>query len=481
MSGASDHGHGSFNPLLNLYGWGCATLCWAFGLSVATVITVNSVTGVTEATRNTIWGAMGHTNIRRGARAVTLRSSRSRVVAVVAALCIAILAATVSTQNAFADEYPTWNDVSNARNSQAATADAVARITSLLAQLEAEAIRTQADAEAKATLWQDAESKFAAAAARATTLQQQADASNAKAATSEQRAGQMAAQLVRNGGGDLTTNLLLNAQDADNLLDNLGLSSKVSEQAYAIYERAIVDRNTAQAQTDAADVAKAELKTLKEAAEKLFMEAQAASAAAAAAVEAQQAHKLELEAQLSALTAATAVTEASYLQGVQVREEARRAQEARDAAAAAAASLDAGEISLSGWVRPAGGYVSSVYGWSIGYGSNFHKGVDLAGGCGAPIFAASAGVVTFAAQGWTGGYGNMVLVDHGNGVTTLYGHIVNGGILVGPGQSVGVGNQIARIGSTGKSTGCHLHFEVLVNGYPGDPVAFMANQGISLG
>ncbi|GGK93588.1 hypothetical protein GCM10007382_12270 [Salinibacterium xinjiangense] len=424
---------------------------------------------------------MGNTNIRRGAAAVTLRSSRSRVIAVVAALCIAITATTISTQNAFADDYPTWGDVTNARNNQAATADAVARIKSLLAQLEAEAIRTQADAEAKATLWQDAESKFAAAAARATTLQQQADASNTKAAASEQRAGQMAAQLVRNGGGDLTTNLLLNAQDADNLLDNLGLSSKVSEQAYAIYERAIVDRNTAQAQTDAADVAKAELEELKKAAEKLFMEAQAASAAAAAAVVAQQAHKLELEAQLNALTAATAVTEASYLQGVQVREEARRAQEARDAAAAAAASLDAGEISSSGWVRPAGGYISAVYGWSIGYGSNYHKGTDIAGGCGAPIFAASSGVVTFAAQGWNGGYGNMILIDHGDGITTRYGHIVDGGILVGAGQSVGVGNQIARIGSTGKSTGCHLHFEVLVNGYPTDPVPFMANQGISLG
>ncbi|MBG6054903.1 murein DD-endopeptidase MepM/ murein hydrolase activator NlpD [Salinibacterium sp. CAN_S4] len=424
---------------------------------------------------------MGNTNIRRGASAVTLRSTRSRVIAVVAAFCIAITATTVSTQNAFADDYPTWSDVTNARNNQAATAAAVAQITSLLAQLEADAIRTQADAEAKGTLWQEAESKFAAAAARAATLQQQADVSNATAAASEQRAGQMAAQLVRNGGGDLTTNLLLNAQDADNLLDNLGLSSKVSEQAYAIYERAIVDRNTAQSQTDAADVAQAELKVLKEAAEKLFIEAQAASAAAAAAVQAQQTHKLELEAQLSALTAATAVTEASYLQGVQVREEARRAQEARDAAAAAAASLEAGEISLSGWVRPAGGYISSVYGWSIGYGSNFHKGTDLAAGCGAPIFAAASGTVTYAAQGWNGGYGNMVMIDHGNGVTTRYGHIVNGGILVGQGQSIGVGNQIARVGSTGNSTGCHLHFEVLINGNHTDPVPFMANQGISLG
>jgi hypothetical protein len=254
---------------------------------------------------------MGNTNIRRGASANSLRWTRSRVIAAVAAFCIAVTATTISTQAAFADDYPTWADVTNARNNQAATADAVARIKTLLAQLQADAVRTQADSEAKGNLWQEADSKFAAAAARADTLQQQADASSAKATESEQRAGQMAAQLVRNGGGDLTTNLLLNAGDADNLLNNLGLSSKVSEQAYAIYERAILDRNTAQAQTDAADVAQAELKVLKEAAEKALIEAQAAAAAAAAAVLEQSKHKEELEVQLSALTAATAITEAS--------------------------------------------------------------------------------------------------------------------------------------------------------------------------
>ncbi|MBC7591193.1 MAG: M23 family metallopeptidase [Salinibacterium sp.] len=424
---------------------------------------------------------MSNTGIRRGAGAISLSSTRNRVIALIAALCLAVTATTIPAQTASAAEYPTWQDVANARNNQAATAVAVDQIRALLAQLEADAIRTQADAEAKGNIWQEADSKFAAASARAATLQQQADASSAKASASEQRAGQMAAQLVRNGGGDLTTNLLLNAGDADDLLNNLGLSSKVSEQAYAIYERAIQDRNTAQAQTDAADVAKSELKVLKEVAEKLFVEAQAAAAAAAAAVEAQTKHRVELEAQLSALTAATLVTEASYLQGVQVREAARAAAAAASAAAAAAASLEAGEISVSGWVRPSGGYISSVYGWSIGYGSNFHKGTDLAGGCGNPIFAAASGTVIFAAQGWNGGYGNMILIDHGNGVVTRYGHIVGGGILVSAGQYVNVTNQIARIGSTGNSTGCHLHFEVLVNGSHIDPVPFMANQGIRLG
>ncbi|MGL4339625.1 MAG: peptidoglycan DD-metalloendopeptidase family protein [Rhodoglobus sp.] len=420
---------------------------------------------------------MFNTEIRRGAGIIVMRSYARRLVTIVAALCITVAVTIVPGHRAGATDYPTWDDVAAARNNQAATALATEQITALLGQLEADATRTQAEADTKGTLWQDADSKYVAATARAATLQEQADASNAKAAVSEQRAGQMAAQLVRNGGGDLTTTLLLNAGDADNLLNNLGLSSKVSEQAYAIYERAILDRNTAQAQTDTADVAKRELKVLKEAAEKAFIEAQAAAEAAAQAVAAQTKHKAELEAQLAALTAVTAVTEASYLAGVQER----AAAAAASAAAAAAASLSAGEISLSGWVRPAGGYVSSVYGYSAGYGSNFHKGTDIASGCGNPIFAAASGVVVYAAQGWNGGYGNMVMIDHGNGVTTRYGHISNGGILVSSGQSVGVGNQIASIGSTGKSTGCHLHYEVLLGGDHTDPVPFMADQGISLG
>lgn len=428
-----------------------------------------------------MWGEMGNTNIRRGAACARAMPRRNRVVAIAAALCLAVTATTLSAQTASAADYPTWQDVTNARNSQAATAAAVDQIRALLNQLEADAVRTQADAEAKGTIWQEADTKFAAASAKADTLKQQADASNTKASASEQRAGQMAAQLMRNGGGDLTTNLLLNAGDADNLLNNLGLSSKVSEQAYAIYERATVDRNTAQALTDEADVAEGELKVLREAADKLFKEAQAASAAAAAAVQTQQAHKLELEAQLSALTNATAVTEASYLQGVQVREEARRVQEQRDAEAAAAASLAAGEISLSGWVSPASGWISSIYGYSVGYGRNFHKGVDIANSCGTPEFAAASGVVTYAAQGWNGGYGNMIVIDHGNGVVTRYGHILDGGILVSQGQSVGVGSQIALIGNTGNSTGCHVHFEVQSNGGLTDPVQFLANQGIRVG
>ena len=409
---------------------------------------------------------MSNTRFRRGAT-----GSRSRingVVALIAALVVAIAGTTIATSPAWADDYPTWADVSAARNNEAATAAAVAQIQGLLSGLQAEAERTQKDAEAKATIWQEADNKFQAANARAATLQEQADAASAKASASEQRAGQMAAQLMRVGGGDVATNLLMNSGDADNLLYGLGMSAKISEQANAIYERAMLDKNTAQALTDQADVAKAELLVLKEVSEKAFNEAKTAADAAASALSIQLDNQARLEAQLVVLKENRAATEADYIAGVRARISAN-------------ASLEAGEISLSGWVRPAGGYITSVFGYSSDYGTKFHKGTDLGAGCNSNIYAASTGTVIFALYGWNGGYGNEIMIDHGNGIVTRYGHIIAGGILVSNGQSVGVGENIARVGSTGDSTGCHLHYEVIRDGVNIDPVPFMSGQGITLG
>jgi murein DD-endopeptidase MepM/ murein hydrolase activator NlpD len=146
------------------------------------------------------------------------------------------------------------------------------------------------------------------------------------------------------------------------------------------------------------------------------------------------------------------------------------------------AQLGAGEISLSGWARPAAGYISSPFGWRVnpvsGYYA-FHAGTDIAAGCWTNIYAASSGTVVYA--GWNGGYGNFILIDHGNGIQTAYGHIVSGGFLVSSGQDIGVGTHIAEVGTTGNSTGCHLHFEVRQNGVAIDNVAYLRSQGISLG
>ena len=98
-----------------------------------------------------------------------------------------------------------------------------------------------------------------------------------------------------------------------------------------------------------------------------------------------------------------------------------------------------------------------------------HTGVDLRGEIGEPVRATATGKVTIA--GWDGGYGNMVELDHGNGLATRYGHLSK--ILVKPGQFVRIGETVGLIGSTGRSTGPHLHYETRVNGEAVDPQKFL--------
>lgn len=121
---------------------------------------------------------------------------------------------------------------------------------------------------------------------------------------------------------------------------------------------------------------------------------------------------------------------------------------------------------------PSAGPVTSGFGWRthpiLGY-ERFHSGVDFGAEYGSVITAADNGAVIFA--GWYGGYGNAVIIDHGNGLSTLYGHASE--LYVSEGQAVKRGQAIAAVGSTGLSTGPHLHFEVRQNGEPVDPLAYL--------
>lgn len=118
---------------------------------------------------------------------------------------------------------------------------------------------------------------------------------------------------------------------------------------------------------------------------------------------------------------------------------------------------------------PASGPISSAYGPRWG---RFHSGIDIAAGAGDPILAARAGVVDLA--GWVGGYGNTVILRHSDGSRTLYAH--SSRVLVRPGERVRQGQVIARVGSTGRSTGPHLHFEIIA-GRPVDPVPYLPRRG----
>jgi murein DD-endopeptidase MepM/ murein hydrolase activator NlpD len=102
-------------------------------------------------------------------------------------------------------------------------------------------------------------------------------------------------------------------------------------------------------------------------------------------------------------------------------------------------------------------------------GGAMHAGVDLAGAYSSPIYAAASGEVLRAT--WVGGYGNMVEIDHGRGMTTRYGHLASSSVK--PGQKVNQGDVIGAMGSTGRSTGTHLHFEVRVDGQAVNPMPFL--------
>jgi murein DD-endopeptidase MepM/ murein hydrolase activator NlpD len=122
--------------------------------------------------------------------------------------------------------------------------------------------------------------------------------------------------------------------------------------------------------------------------------------------------------------------------------------------------------SSSGLIWPVSGPVTSGYGWRWG---RMHEGIDIAVPTGTPVAAAASGQVIVA--GWMGGYGNLVVIDHGGGLATAYGH--NSSFAVGSGSTVSQGQTIAYAGSTGNSTGPHVHFEVRVNGSPVDPLGYL--------
>jgi len=132
--------------------------------------------------------------------------------------------------------------------------------------------------------------------------------------------------------------------------------------------------------------------------------------------------------------------------------------------AAGSSSYDSSPSS-SGLIWPVSGPVVSGFGMRWG---RMHEGIDIAVGYGTPIHAAASGTVIFA--GWMGGYGNLVIIDHGGGMSTAYGH--QSSIAVG-GGSISQGQVLGYVGCTGHCFGPHLHFEVRINGSPVDPLGYL--------
>jgi murein DD-endopeptidase MepM/ murein hydrolase activator NlpD len=145
---------------------------------------------------------------------------------------------------------------------------------------------------------------------------------------------------------------------------------------------------------------------------------------------------------------------------------AARIQAAQSSSSSAPTVASTGGVSASGFIWPVSGPVTSGFGWRWG---RMHEGIDIAAPTGAPIYAAAGGSVIWA--GWLGGYGNLVVVDHGGALSTAYAHMSS--IGVGLGQAVGQGQVLGYVGCTGHCFGPHLHFEVRVNGAAVDPLGYL--------
>ena len=187
------------------------------------------------------------------------------------------------------------------------------------------------------------------------------------------------------------------------------------------------------------------------------------------------------KAQNDRATAMQAIEElnASSAQVSAMLKERQAARAAAAAAASAAAQSSGGQGASDNWVQgtgqlgwPVSGEITSPYGYRVHpiWGTTiYHSGIDIGVDEGTPVHAADGGVVVW--SGWMGGYGYAVVIDHGNGLSTLYGH--NSELAVDEGQSVAKGQVISYAGSTGNSTGPHVHFEVRVNGDPVDPMGYL--------
>ena len=432
---------------------------------------------------------------------------RNRTHLVRAAAMVAVLAMLGVAGSAAAAEYPSWSEVESARSSESGKQAQIAELTGLISGLTLEVDAARAEAEQRAGDYESAQGAFDVATLRAMDLQVQADAATAEAEVSRERAGRFAAMLARSGNSDLAMTLFLDGNAADDLLNQLGSMSKLSERSSVVYESAANDSNAATSLTDQAKVAQAALGALAKDAETALADAIDSSERVESALAEQQRTEGTLQAQLAVLTEDRAATEADYAKGEEVRiaaeaaaAAARAAQAAAAAeaaaaaqAAAAAASATSSENSGSaaalpprgpsgqGWFSPVSGRISSVYGPRpykpvAGVGA-FHYGTDIAAGCGQGVYAASSGTVVYA--GWLGSYGNWVLIDHGDGTQTGYAH--NSTILVSRGQQVSSGATVALVGTTGASSGCHVHVEARVDGARVNPQTFMSSRGVTLG
>ena len=275
-----------------------------------------------------------------------------------------------------------------------------------------------------------------------------------------------AVRLYKRGSYGALTSVLTSGTVAE-ALERTALVRAINRADNAVIEQVTITQTAISAQRKQLKVEQEELgrvaarqREITAEAEKLRNDRALALAATSAKVQALQGHETELQEESREIAAL-----ARRAERVAAAQAASRAAAAPASAAAPVSSAPA-PTAGSGWSWPARGPVTSGFGYRWG---RMHEGIDIGAPMNAPTYAAAGGTVTYA--GSMGGYGNLVLIDHGNGTVTAYAHHTS--ILVGVGSRVSGGQQIGTIGVTGNVTGPHMHFEVRVGGSPRDPMAYL--------
>ncbi|PVZ93199.1 cell wall-binding protein [Amnibacterium flavum] len=372
---------------------------------------------------------------------------------------------------AMAAEYPSWGEVEAARSDEASKRAQIDQLSSLISQLDDEAAAARAESDERSRQYEIAQAAFDEAAAATRRLDEQTETARLQAESSTREAGRVAAMMARSSTLGVGTEAIMSTKGADALLGRLGAASRLTISLGLVQDAAQRDQSEAAALLGQAEVARAERERLLTAADAAFQTAAEASLLAETKLSEQQQFGEQLKAQLAVLSEDRAATEADFARG----------QEERKQAEQSSPNLDSGQLSAQGWARPVPGRITDPYGprpqQPVPGVNPFHYATDLSAGCGTPIYAATDGTVEYA--GWFGSYGNWLLLDHGSGVQTGYAHTSQ--LLVSRGQQVSAGQVVAFAGTTGASTGCHLHYEVRVDDARVDPEPFMSSRGAALG
>jgi len=266
----------------------------------------------------------------------TRRSRRTSAALLSAAMIGSVTAAAGVAVPAFADEdYPSWDEVAKAKESEATKAKEIENLTGLLEGLQTSSADASQSSQMAAEAYRVTQDDLDAATAREESLDKQSAVAQKAAETSKMRAGLIAAHLAKTGAQDLSLNLFLNGNTADDLLSQLGTASKLSEQSETIYRQAVQDKNTAESLIAQAAAATAERKRLSAESKEKYESASDAALSAQAALDAELKKSAELYEQLALLKDTTADVEREYQTGLNAAASAAALVKAQAAAAAA--------------------------------------------------------------------------------------------------------------------------------------------------